>query len=126
MTGMDSQKGFASGLIIWAISLTVLAVLLHAFKVLPGISRLIGKLPPGRKSQAFLLFVLCLGGRLALLHEKPVPAPVEHTNAAICWRQIPSRMVDLLIQHTNSGHISRLTGNYFTLLVWPNILRVRG
>jgi hypothetical protein len=75
---MHSQEGFALRLMIWAISLPVFAVLLQAFKIRPGISRLIGKLPHSRKYQAPLLCVLSLGGRLALWHEKPVPVSAVH------------------------------------------------
>jgi hypothetical protein len=75
---MHSQEGFVLRLIIWAISLPVFAVLLHVFKMRRGIWRMIGKLPHNRKVQALLLFVLSLGGRLALLYEKPVPVPVMH------------------------------------------------
>ncbi|MGD0522329.1 MAG: hypothetical protein ABSA48_13810 [Terracidiphilus sp.] len=36
---------------------------------------MIGKLPHHRKVHVLLLFVLSLGGRLALLHQKPIPVP---------------------------------------------------
>ena len=75
---MHSQEGFALRLIIWTISLPVFAVMLHVLKMRSGILRIAGKLPHNRYVQAVLLFILCLGGRLALLYEKPVPLPAVH------------------------------------------------
>ena len=63
-------------LIIWAVCLAVFFLLLRVFKMRPGIWRMIGKLPHHRMVHVLLLFVLSLGGRLALLHQKPAPVPV--------------------------------------------------
>ena len=78
LIGMHSQEGFALRLIIWAISMPVFALILHVLKMRSRILRIAGILPHNRFFQAVLLFTLCLGGRLALLHEKPVPVPMVH------------------------------------------------
>ena len=75
---MFIQGGLIVRLIIWAICLPICFLLLRVFQLRPVIWRIIGKLPHDIWVQAFLIFVLSLGGRLALLHEKPVPVPAVH------------------------------------------------
>jgi len=64
--------------VIWAIGLPVTFLLLQMPKLRAGFHWIVSRVPRNPKSHALLLFVLSIGGRLAILHQKPVPLAGVH------------------------------------------------
>jgi hypothetical protein len=75
---LQRMGGTSLKVAIVAVGLLIGFVVRKVLKKRTSISEIFGKIPHDPRFHAFLIFVLSLGGRLAILHERPVPVPAVH------------------------------------------------